>query len=114
MVGEPTFRREFNNLIFLQQHNIGAPKVVYYAENTSAKQAILITEDLTDFVPLDSINLSQLQFVQQQHLVKKVASEIRRFTLTAPRDGKIIEVGAVAGAQTAEGVVLVRFEPVPE
>ncbi len=35
-------------------------------------------------------------------------------TLTAPRDGKIIEVGAVAGAQTAEGVVLVRFEPIPE
>ena len=35
-------------------------------------------------------------------------------TLTAPRDGKVIDVTAVAGAQTAEGVVLVRFEPVPE
>jgi acetyl/propionyl-CoA carboxylase alpha subunit len=35
-------------------------------------------------------------------------------TLTAPRDGKVIEVNAVAGVQTAEGVVLVRFEPIPE
>ncbi len=35
-------------------------------------------------------------------------------TLAAPRDGKVIEVGAVAGSQTAEGVILVRFEPIPE
>ena len=79
ILGEPTFRREFHNLVFLQKHNIGVPSVVYYAENTFANQAILITEDLIDFVPLDTINLSQLQFVQQQHLVKKVATEIKRF-----------------------------------
>ena len=35
-------------------------------------------------------------------------------TLAAPRDGKIIEVNASAGAQTAEGVVLVKLEPQPE
>jgi acetyl/propionyl-CoA carboxylase alpha subunit len=35
-------------------------------------------------------------------------------TLSAPRDGKVAEVGAVAGAQTAEGVVLVKLEPAPE
>jgi 3-methylcrotonyl-CoA carboxylase alpha subunit len=35
-------------------------------------------------------------------------------TLAAPRDGKIIEVGAKAGAQTAEGAILVKFEPQPE
>ena len=35
-------------------------------------------------------------------------------TLTAPRDGKVAEVSATAGAQTAEGVVLVKLEPLPE
>ncbi len=79
IIGEPTFRREFHNLTFLQKHNIGAPSVVYYAENTSANQAILITEDLTDFVPLDTIDLSQLQQAQQDDLVKKIATEIKRF-----------------------------------
>ncbi len=79
IMGEPTFRREFHNLTFLQKHNIGAPKVVYYAESTSANQAILITEDLTDFVPLDTIHLNQLQLAQQHNLVKKVATEIKRF-----------------------------------
>lgn len=79
IMGEPTFRREFHNLVFLQKHKIGAPKVVYYAENPSVKQAILISENLTDFVPLDTINLSQLQLSQQQSLVHKVATEIKRF-----------------------------------
>ena len=35
-------------------------------------------------------------------------------TLPAPRDGKVAEVSATAGTQTAEGVVLVKLEPVPE
>jgi tRNA A-37 threonylcarbamoyl transferase component Bud32 len=77
--GEPTFRREFENLTFLAQHNIGAPKVVYYSENVASKQAVLITENLANFVALDSINLSQLSQMQQQKLVQKVALEIRRF-----------------------------------
>ena len=78
IAGEPTFRREFNNLIFLQQHNIGAPKVVYYAENISAKQAILITENLTDFVPMDTIDLAHLNQTQQYNLVQKAALEVKR------------------------------------
>lgn len=79
VLGEPTFRREFRNLVFLQKRNIGVPVAVYYAENAAANQAILITEDLTNFVALDTINLSQLQPAQQHNLIKKVASEIRRF-----------------------------------
>ncbi len=35
-------------------------------------------------------------------------------TLAAPRDGRISEVSAIAGAQTAEGAVLVKIEPRPE
>lgn len=79
IIGEPTFRREFRNLTFLEKHNIGAPNVVYYAESTSTKQAILITENLTDFVPLDTIHLNQLQQALQHDLVKKIAAEIKRF-----------------------------------
>lgn len=79
IAGEPTFRREFENLSFLAKHNIGAPQVVYYAENAASKQAILITENLADFAPLDSVNLSQLSQTQQQNLVQKVALETRRF-----------------------------------
>jgi 3-methylcrotonyl-CoA carboxylase alpha subunit len=35
-------------------------------------------------------------------------------TLTAPRDGKVAEVSATAGAQTTDGAILVRMEPLPE
>jgi tRNA A-37 threonylcarbamoyl transferase component Bud32 len=77
--GEPTFKREFHNLQFLAKHNIGEPKLVYYAENMADKQAILITEELTDFLPLDTINLSSLSQAQQQTLIQTVAKEIKRF-----------------------------------
>lgn len=79
IAGEPTFRREFKNLLLLGKYNIGVPQVVYYAENHATKQAILITENLTDFVALDTINLSQLSVIQQHNLVQKVALETRRF-----------------------------------
>lgn len=79
IAGEPTFRREFSNLSFLSKLNIGAPKVVYYAEKLQSKQAILISENLTNFVPLDTIDLSQLHLMQQQHLLQKVATEIKHF-----------------------------------
>ncbi len=77
--GEPTFRREFYNLNFLQQHHINAPKVVYYSENATARQAILISEDLTDFVPVDTIDFDNLTQNQQHSLVQKVALEVKRF-----------------------------------
>ena len=35
-------------------------------------------------------------------------------SLTAPRDGVVAAVNAAAGAQTIEGAVLVRLEPVAE
>src|SRR5690606_12690358 len=31
--GEPTFRREFKRLAFLEAHQIRAPKLVFYGEN---------------------------------------------------------------------------------
>jgi tRNA A-37 threonylcarbamoyl transferase component Bud32 len=85
LAGEPTFRREFANLKFLAKHNIGAPKLVFYAENIcfaenlAAKQAILITEELIDFVPLDTVQLSNLNQAQQHTLIQTVATEIKRF-----------------------------------
>ena len=77
--GEPTFRREFHNLNYLQKNSVGAPNVVYYAENASTDQAILITKDLAGFTPLDSIDLHELSSDQLHDLIKKVAHEIKRF-----------------------------------
>jgi len=82
--GEPTFRREFERLRFLQQHSFAAPEVVFYAEsNAGGKQrAILVTVALTEYVPLDTLaegwNKTASR-ASQLRLIKKVADEIRRF-----------------------------------
>lgn len=82
--GEPTFRREFKWLQFLVAHHFHAPKVVFYAEHGSGQQqrAILVTEALTDFQPLDVLSgkwRKSASLRQQRVLIKTVAEEIRRF-----------------------------------
>ena len=82
--GEPTFRREFERLQFLKRHDFAAPKVVFYGEsNVCGKQrAILMTEDLTGFVPLDTLGedwKKSISHTQQARLIDKVAVELRRF-----------------------------------
>lgn len=82
--GEPTFRREFERLQFLNQHDFAAPKVVFYAESNvcGRQRAILVTEALTDFVPLDALGENWKKATsraQQARLIDKVACELRRF-----------------------------------
>jgi hypothetical protein len=84
IAGEPTFRREFARLQFLEKNQFGAPHVVFYAESNSDthQRAILMTQALTDFVPLDVLIDTWWQTasrLQQLTLIKKIASEIRRF-----------------------------------
>ncbi len=52
--GEPTFRREFRNIIRLQQCNIPAVEAIYYGERKTGKdyQAILITRALDGYLPI--------------------------------------------------------------
>ncbi|MDP2154048.1 MAG: lipopolysaccharide kinase InaA family protein [Methylotenera sp.] len=82
--GEPTFRREFERLQFLASHQFSAPKVVFYAESEVAgcQRAILVTEALDDYQPLDLLMNTwrdKLSSQQQSLLIQKLATELRRF-----------------------------------
>jgi hypothetical protein len=84
--GEPTFRREFERLTFLAGHAYAAPQVVFYAESNKGghQRAILITEALTDYVPLDVITKAWFKTATttatlQRRLLENVASAVRQF-----------------------------------
>lgn len=84
--GEPTFRREFKRLVFLDARQIKAPKVVCYGEKRIDNKAcaILATEALLGFEPLDIVtqrwHTSTHQSRQQkQKLFKVVANSLRDF-----------------------------------
>ena len=85
-VGEPTFRREYERLQFLEKNQFGAPQVAFYAESNlnGHQRAILMTESLTDFLPLDTLIETwwpSANNQQKTHLIKKIANEIKRFHL---------------------------------
>lgn len=84
-VGEPTFKREFLRLQYLEKHQINAAKVVFYAEqHGEGDKAILITETLMDYFPLDTI-LEQdsidhaLSRKQRRRLLSSVAQLLKKF-----------------------------------
>lgn len=82
--GEPTFRREFERLQFLDAHHFHAPKVVFYAESWAEKnqRAILVTEALIEYRPLDVLSgdwRAGASRKQKMLLIQKTAKEIRRF-----------------------------------
>lgn len=85
-LGEPTFRREFERLQYLQRKQIGVAKVVFYDERYDAGQtkAILVTETLKGFVPLDQViaqcfSRNKWSVARRRMLIKKVAKLLRRF-----------------------------------
>lgn len=83
---EPTFRGEARNLQFLNNNQIAAPELVYYAEFKSPKgwQVVLATRELKDYVPLDALvndwkeqgweNFS----AQRKQIIPRAAALIRR------------------------------------
>ena len=75
--GEPTFKREFNNLQFLDQKAFAAPRVIYYGEeNTSGHQrAILATLALDQHHSLDE--WMQLKHVQSNRAQSNHSSEVQ-------------------------------------
>ena len=84
--GEPTFRREFKRLVFLEQQQIKAPKVVFYAEEKIKKDtcAILATEALIGYEPFDVITKRWHEDVPVTHLQKirllqSIAETVRGF-----------------------------------
>ncbi|NPA25076.1 MAG: lipopolysaccharide kinase [Deltaproteobacteria bacterium] len=81
----PTFRIEWQNLKRLAHHRVGVPRPLYYGERLrdGKPQAILITYELKDFVPLDNW-LAQLpegnrQASSRTDILAPVATTIRHF-----------------------------------
>ncbi|HSI43918.1 MAG TPA: lipopolysaccharide kinase InaA family protein [Methylotenera sp.] len=80
--GEPTFKREFNNLQFLNHHQFAAPVVVYYGEDNLTKRAILVTIALSEFQPLDEFSESKYKNWHESERVgylRTLAKNIQRF-----------------------------------
>ncbi len=83
LAGEPTFRREFDRLQALAKAGIPAPKVLMYAESLEQgnQRAILVTENLHDFVDLEQLlpTILTQPVAQRRHLLRAVAQQVRRF-----------------------------------
>jgi tRNA A-37 threonylcarbamoyl transferase component Bud32 len=83
LLGEPTFRREFNRLNQLADANIPAPPVVAYVESQRAGQqcAILVTENLYNFTDLETLlpTLVQWSRAEKVDTLRKLAEQVRRF-----------------------------------
>lgn len=81
---EPTFRREFQHLQFLQGKQFAAPEVVFYGEQiVDGKMcAILMTKELAQYQPLDVVTEATDFFAKpkqiKQQLLQAVATTIRR------------------------------------
>ncbi|MCK4744159.1 MAG: hypothetical protein KAT25_10085 [Sulfuriflexus sp.] len=79
--GIPTFVREMQNILLLRDAQVAALTPVYFAERTidGAQRAILATEELDGFSPLDTVDHASLTFTQRNKLIKSTAELIQRF-----------------------------------
>jgi hypothetical protein len=82
--GEPTFRREFKQLSFLQNTSSMAPMVVFYGESQYGgnQRAILVTIALDEYESLESLSkqwLPTASKVQRLRLLIAIAKGLRCF-----------------------------------
>ncbi len=82
--GEPTFRREFDNLQFLDKHQFKAPHVVYYGEDNAPNEqrAMLVTLALTQYQAFDEwVKSGYIQQIDSEKtdFLQTLARNIRRF-----------------------------------
>jgi len=79
--GIPTFIREMHNILLLKKARVAALTPVYFAVRTvdGAQRAVLATEELDGFSPLDTVDRNSLTFRQRKKLLKSVAELIQRF-----------------------------------
>ena len=78
--GIPTFIREMHNILQLKQAEVAALVPVYFAARTvdGAQRAVLVTESLDGFTPLDEVAKESLGYRARRELIKSVATLIRR------------------------------------
>lgn len=83
--GEPTFSCEFNMMQYLQRHGVPAPKPVFFGnrEQDGHSQSILMTEELVDYLPLETVteNLfaqGRPSLAKQRSVIRGVAETVRK------------------------------------
>lgn len=78
--GEPTFATEFRTIQYLQARGIAVPKVVFFGarQTSEGSQAVLITENLAEYQPLDALNLAEMSLRQKRNLLKNVAQTVKK------------------------------------
>ena len=78
--GIPTFIREMKNIMAMQAADVPALVPVYFSHKNinGAQRAILVTEALEGFTPLDEFNLKALSFIQRKRLIEQVADVLKR------------------------------------
>lgn len=82
--GEPTFVKEFRTIGYLQARGIKVPETVFFGQRQSDAgwQAILITENLNGYQPLDEINPNEMSLQEKRILLKSVAKTVRKMHQT--------------------------------
>lgn len=78
--GIPTFVREMQNILQLKEANVAALTPVYFAVRTidGNQRAVLVTESLDGFTPLEDVDQTVLKHQERRALIKAVAVLIRR------------------------------------
>jgi hypothetical protein len=71
--GESTFACEFKTMLFLLKRGVPVPKPVFFQQRPSAEglQAVLVTEELTNYQPLDEVILKLSQTDANSRKVKR-------------------------------------------
>jgi len=79
--GIPTFIREMHNILLLRDAKVAALTPIYFAARNidGAQRAVLATEELDGFIPLDTVDRAALTIKQRNKLIKSVAELIQRF-----------------------------------
>lgn len=118
--GQLTFEREFNSMLKLRRKNIPMPDLVYFARQKHDKnqRAILITENLADFICLEDA-CNQLQWPSSMALPQKIllmqqlVAEIKKFHQAGMQHGclyaKHVFVSKTADKSTIK-IAFIDFE----
>jgi hypothetical protein len=81
--GVPTFAREFEAIRYLKAYGVMTPEVVFFAQCSvkEGQQAILVTEMLESYLPLDQMLLDQkksMSLLRQRMLLSCIAKAVKR------------------------------------
>ena len=114
---EPTFRREFRFLRFLQTKQFNAPEIIFYGEQLVYGQpsALLITKELSAYQPLDKVlnglAYNQLVTSVKHQLLQAIAHSLRAMhKLDLMHRALYPKHIFVSNVDTAPQVALIDFE----